>query len=157
VVLAHLLAVAPPAGAAERKGPDGAYVLRLYQRVLDVGNALLEHEQLVILRLEKKRPVDVIKAVARFRSARKQMRLLNRLARSLKKQLPGGDPYTSRIDDIKSGIKPIREAHRANMVRFKALAPADLVAAGNLIDDIDPPESEDDEGNFPVGGLDEQF
>ena len=116
-----------PAVAAKPPGYDpekklGEYVHQLYQRALVVGKALLEAEEALIFRLEKKRTVDVKREVARFFSARRQIRSLRILAFHLEKRIPPGDPRLAKIQSLKGNIALVVQGHRKLAAKLNALA-----------------------------------
>lgn len=156
LALWSLLAIGGPLGAAAPDG-RGQRVLQLYERVLMVGEALLEFEQVVLQRLERQRPVDVARAVARFRSARDQMKRLRKMARKMEKELPPGEPTLPAIEKWKARIPEFRTAHRSNMQRIKTLAPAEVSASGETVDEAWASDLEPDESEFPVRTVEEQF
>ena len=113
------------AAASPDTDKSGKYIETLYLRITAVGFALLEFEDSLIFRLEKKRPVDFSRAAARFISARKQIHSLRSLAQLLMKKLDSADPRRARIESLKGRFRNVAVAHRSNMEKILALGGGD--------------------------------
>jgi len=103
--------------------------VRLYQRILTVGKALLDLERATIFRLEKKRPVEVDRVVAKIVSARRQIGSLRRLARRFEEQIPSADPKRAKVESLRTNFGLVLDAHRKYMQRLRALAGKEILAA----------------------------
>ena len=136
---------------------DGPYVVRLYDRVVAIGEALLEFEKVVLFRLEKNRPLDVTRSVARFQSARDQMRRLRKMAKGLLKKLPPGAAPIAEVERRKARLQEIKAIHKANMAAIQARAPSEFAAAATLGDDAFAGDDEDTNQHFPIKTVDGEF
>ena len=158
-----LLGLAGPALAADGGGARpaavdlGAYVARLYQRILALGTSIVDFENRLIFRLEQRRPVDFPRALARFRSAMRQILALRRTALVLEHRLPPGDPQRGAIETLKKRIPLIREAHGKSFARLKLLAGPQLAAADGMVGDACAEPPPPPPASFPVTSIDEQF
>lgn len=158
VMLLGMTGVSWAAGAALTGIDEGAYVLRIYQRVVSIGIQLLKHEEEWIFSLKKERPLDLERVVARYRSAREQMRSLRKRAAFLEKRLPSSDPRLAKIQSLKAKLPTILQGHRKNIVILNKLAGGKLSQVSTMMAQAcEQVESPAAVGSFPVTTVDEGF
>jgi len=153
------IAVSSWSGGEPLPGADfGAYVLRIYQRVISIGIQLLKHEEEWIFSLKKSRPLDLERVVARYRSARGQIRNLRKRAIFLEKRIPSSDPRLAKIQSLKGKIPSILQGHKKNIVTLNNLSGGKLTQVTAMLDQaceqIEAPAAV---GSFPVTTIDEGF
>lgn len=158
VALLGLTSVSTAAAAAPTGIDEGAYVLRIYQRVVSIGIQLLKHEEEWIFSLKKERPLDLERVIARYRSAREQMRSLRRRAAFLERRLPSSDPRLAKIQSLKGKLPSILQGHRKNIATLNKLAGGKLSQVSTMMEQAcEPVESPAGVGSFPVATIDDGF
>lgn len=136
----------------------GRYAEMINLRLIAVSQALLDFEQELINKLEKKRGFDKDQALARFVSARLQFRKLLLIGIALNKTIPSGDPARARIQSLKSRLTYFLQAHQKNVSRLTELGFPELkMSAGEFAELVKSVENEKIPGKFLIGNLDNAF
>ncbi|MBI3038758.1 hypothetical protein HYY75_06890 [bacterium] len=134
------------------------YVLKLYQRVLSIGQAILEFEEETIARLKSKHPIDSDSLVSRFLSGKSQIKALRKLARRFESRVSNSDPLFPKIQSLKERLISFLRRHRQNGEKLKELGGSKWIASFKGVDDaFSDGEIDPNCASFPVRTIDEQF
>jgi hypothetical protein len=144
--------------AATPAADPGTQVLRLTQRINGIVQHVLELEQAILVRIEKKRPIDWERMASRLASARRQIRSLRRVARHFEPQIPAGHPARAQVESLRSQLKHALVRHRELAARIVAGGGEACRHALSQIESVcQDPMLESIAGSFPVRSIDDQF
>ncbi|MBF0406538.1 MAG: hypothetical protein HQM10_04240 [Candidatus Riflebacteria bacterium] len=119
----------------------GDYVYNLMRRLVVIGGKLLEFEEHLIFRLEKRRPINRQKIEAKFTSARYSWWSLGREANALFPLVSASDPKRQEIISLRLERLALMNEHKANLARIKVLDPGlhnmHVRKFNELISDVD--------------------
>lgn len=154
------VATGPTLWAAPRPtGSDpGEQVLQICQRINGIMQAVLDLERDLIFRLERGRPIDWQRMVARFASARRQIVGLRRLALRLEPRIPAGHPALAKIQSLKSQLRGAVKTHRERAAKIVAAGGEACRSAITQVDTAcEHSEPAPDTVPFPVRSIDDQM
>ncbi|MBF0409818.1 MAG: hypothetical protein HQM10_20925 [Candidatus Riflebacteria bacterium] len=145
IVFALILCIFISASASHcaevKKESLSTYVLRLYQRVISLGNIVLDFEDRMIFSYENHRPTDPKRDVARLKSGRRQIRNLFLLGRRLERKIPPSDSKFPQIQATREKIRYFINEHRKRITKLIALGGDEIINAAkayeNVADDLD--------------------